>query len=140
MTTEMDALPDFRELTKKLGVPDSIFDAWRDATSDQHWARFDLSALRIGYELGRKVCAARVQELERENAGLCEAHEQACNDRVDEIRKRVDAESELAAIKKGIAEARIVVVDVSGGEVWLDGDDYGGKRVALLPLDDEAKS
>ena len=51
----IEGLPDFNELIKKLGTPDEIFDAWRDASSDRHWKHFDLSALRLGYELGKAL-------------------------------------------------------------------------------------
>jgi hypothetical protein len=50
-------MPDFSELTKRLGVADATFDAWRNATSDQLWNSIDLSAVRIGYELGKAVHA-----------------------------------------------------------------------------------
>jgi hypothetical protein len=55
------ALPTFADLVKKLGTPDSVFEAWRDATADKHWARFDLSALRLGYELGKAAHESRAQ-------------------------------------------------------------------------------
>lgn len=56
MKNTVDTLPDVPDLAKKLGHPDPLFDAWRDRQDKRSWVRLDLSALRIGYELG--LCAA----------------------------------------------------------------------------------
>ena len=112
---------------------------------------------------------ARVQELERENAileiknrgtlanNLCPDHRDkqtgkpclACT--IETLTRKKDrAESELAAIKKRIADAVHVVVREDTSP-WSMADrcamiaislptEMIGKRVALLPLDDEAKS
>lgn len=50
-------LPTFDELTKRLGTPDPVFSAWRDSVPDTHWIKLDLSALRIGYELGLVIAS-----------------------------------------------------------------------------------
>ena len=46
-------LPTVDELMPRLGIDDPLFSAWRNSIPDKHWTRLDLSALRIGYELGR---------------------------------------------------------------------------------------
>jgi len=51
------ALPSVQELQQLVAREDAVFSAWRDKQPDKHWAMLDLSALRIGYELG-KACAA----------------------------------------------------------------------------------
>jgi len=61
-TVPSGALPDIAELTKKLGAPDATFDAWRDSVPDKHWVKLDLSALRIGYELGRSIQPAQAAQ------------------------------------------------------------------------------
>lgn len=55
MELNIDALPDVTDLANKLGHPDPVFDAWRDRQDARSWVRLDLSALRIGYELGRRA-------------------------------------------------------------------------------------
>lgn len=50
-------LPTIDELTKRLGTADPVFAAWRDSVPDTHWVKLDLSALRIGYELGRAIAS-----------------------------------------------------------------------------------
>ena len=50
------------ELTPLLGQEDAAFSAWRDSVPDKHWAKLDLSALRIGYELGKRMAAAANKE------------------------------------------------------------------------------
>lgn len=62
MTTQSPSpdalLPSMSELVKRLtDSEDATFTAWRNAQQDHFWARFDLSALRIGYELGRATPA-----------------------------------------------------------------------------------
>jgi hypothetical protein len=46
-------LPSINDLVKRIDAPDPVFDTWRNSVPDKHWATKDLSALRIGYELGR---------------------------------------------------------------------------------------
>lgn len=42
------------DLEQRLSFPaDSVFNTWRDSVPDKHWAKRDLSAVRIGYELGK---------------------------------------------------------------------------------------
>lgn len=48
-------LPDVPELMTKLDTPDAVFEAWRNRQDDKSWVRLDLSALRIGYELGLRA-------------------------------------------------------------------------------------
>lgn len=48
-------LPPIEDLTKLLLVQDATFRAWVESVPDKHWVKFDLSALRIGYELGRRI-------------------------------------------------------------------------------------
>lgn len=46
-------LPQLEALLDRVGTPDALFDAWRNAVPDKHWTKLDLSALRVGYELGK---------------------------------------------------------------------------------------
>ena len=41
------------ELMARLGTDDPLFDAFQDAMPDKYWARYDLSAVRLGYEFAR---------------------------------------------------------------------------------------
>jgi hypothetical protein len=99
---------------------------------------------------------ARVQELERENGGLRKCNLNLGAELIQRMegmgwRDRAErAESELAAIKKRIADAVHVVVREDTSP-WSMANrcamiaislptEMIGKRVALLPLDDEAKS
>lgn len=50
-------LPTIDELTKRQAHDDPVFAAWRDSVPDKHWCKLDLSALRIGYELGRAIAS-----------------------------------------------------------------------------------
>ena len=47
--------PTIEELAKRQAQDDPVFAAWRDSVPDKHWVKLDLSALRIGYELGRAL-------------------------------------------------------------------------------------
>lgn len=52
--------PTLEDLQARLLADDAAFSAWRDAIPDKHWARLDLSALRLGYELGKAIHAPHV--------------------------------------------------------------------------------
>ena len=149
MTTEMDALA--RQLAHCDGV-DCTCAAWGacECGCDADWTPAEVYKLR-----------ARVQELERENGELramrdgwrtvayqgkdCVA---AARVEIDALRERAErAESELAAIKRRIAEAATGIAkrSLAPGCLVIEGfdddpSDYHGERVALLPPDDEAKS
>lgn len=52
---EPKALPDIDEvwrMSREAG-DDREFHDWVDAQPDKHWAKYDLSAMRLGYELGK---------------------------------------------------------------------------------------
>lgn len=78
MEMSIEALPDVPDLMKKLGQPDAVFDAWRDRQSDKSWVRLDLSALRVGYELGLR--SARYPDAPSDAAALnkaCDAYQES---------------------------------------------------------------
>lgn len=127
MTNELDALPEsVREALRWL-IEDA--DSWRPATDHVRCIR------------------AELLRLTREN-GECRSNERIAIKRALERGKRaVKAASELAAIKKRIAESATGIAkrSLAPGRLVIDGfdddpSDYHGLRVALLPLDDEAKS
>lgn len=43
------------ELAQELMREDEAFSAWVRAIPDKFWAKYDLSAIRLGYELGLRV-------------------------------------------------------------------------------------
>lgn len=48
------ALPHIKDVEKlQWSEPDARFIEWRNAMPDKHWSKYDLSAVRLGYELGR---------------------------------------------------------------------------------------
>jgi hypothetical protein len=51
-------LPSIESLVANLGTEDAVFSAWRNTVPDKHWVTKDLSALRIGYMLGRASLAS----------------------------------------------------------------------------------
>ena len=51
------------ELDACLQQPDPLFDAWRDSLPDTYWARYDLSAVRLGFHFGRQLEQAQVQKM-----------------------------------------------------------------------------
>lgn len=53
--TSARELPSIDELLPLLNTDDLAFSTWRDSVPDKHWAKMDLSALRIGYELGKAI-------------------------------------------------------------------------------------
>lgn len=53
-------------LEKELWEEDPVFSEWRDAQDDKHWAKKDLSAVRLGYELAKKMYEPRIAKLEGE--------------------------------------------------------------------------
>src|SRR6185312_8501853 len=149
MTTEMDALPESVAPQRWHATGDYAYPA--EERDDGEFVDYDDYA-RL---------SARVQELERENAGLRamldgwrtvtyqgKDYVAAARVEIDALRERADrAESELAAIEKRIADAVHVVVREDTSP-WSMADrcamiaislptEMIGKRVALLPLDDE---
>ena len=40
-------------LMKKLGTPDPDWQAFVDSLPDKYWAKYDLSALRLGWEAAK---------------------------------------------------------------------------------------
>lgn len=51
--------------------PDPEFDAWRDSLPDKHWAKYDLSACRLGWDAAKaraesalRQANARIAEME----------------------------------------------------------------------------
>lgn len=48
----MKELPDMKELIKRIGIESLEFTRWRNAQLDKYWVNWELSAIRIGYELG----------------------------------------------------------------------------------------
>ena len=147
MTTELDALPE----TEAIRMLSMFIDTAVGTRVTMHTTRIK----EVRAELLRLT--ARVQELERENGELRE-QSRIAHSRWSEFaqlsgaeqRKRISAKAELAAIKKRIADAVHVVVREDTSP-WSMADrcamiaislptEMIGKRVALLPLDDEAKS
>lgn len=57
--TSGDGLPSIETLSSRQKKDDPTFRAWVETIDDKHWAKYDLSALRIGYELGK--CQALLQ-------------------------------------------------------------------------------
>lgn len=49
--------PSVVDLRECMDRPDPQWEAWRNSVPDKHWARFDLSAVRLGYELGKVVAS-----------------------------------------------------------------------------------
>lgn len=47
--------PSVGELSRELWHEDEAFSAWVRAMPDKYWAKYDLSAIRLGYELGLRV-------------------------------------------------------------------------------------
>lgn len=56
-----DAWPSIEAVCRAATSDDPAFATWRNAVPDKHWVRLDLSALRVGFELGKAV-AARISE------------------------------------------------------------------------------
>jgi alkylated DNA nucleotide flippase Atl1 len=145
MTTELDALPEsvkeaLDEIAHNVGTEDearivrAALLRYRAMVSDR-----SREMLRLVHESGElktraEKAEARVQELERENGLLVRGHKVA-------LSAWRDAEAELAAVKKRIAEAETFVVHRHpAGAVmatYMCNSKLDGKRVALLPLDDE---
>lgn len=46
------------QLATMLAEPDQAFDAWRNRMPDAYWARYDLSAAKLGWMAGRAAIAA----------------------------------------------------------------------------------
>jgi hypothetical protein len=53
--------PPITELQKALWKDDPEFHAWACTVPDKHWAKYDLSALYVGFELGRRVALGKKQ-------------------------------------------------------------------------------
>jgi hypothetical protein len=50
--------PTIKELGMVLRGPEDLeFSSWVRAMPDKYWAKYDISAIRLGYELGRRVFA-----------------------------------------------------------------------------------
>lgn len=47
--------PSLIDLQKELWQEDPEFSAWVREQPDKHWAKLDISALRLGYELGKRI-------------------------------------------------------------------------------------
>ncbi len=43
-------------LMKRLETPSPAFEAFRDSMPPNYWARYDLSAVRLGWEAASKPC------------------------------------------------------------------------------------
>ena len=69
-----DEWPTLAALEKKLWAEDAEFSAWRNSIPDKHWARTDLSALRLGYELGKQVAGVENEKLRSFAASAFAAH------------------------------------------------------------------
>lgn len=54
------------QLDAILGQPDPEFTAMRDSLPPNYWARYDLSAVRLGWHFGRADLKAQVSEAERQ--------------------------------------------------------------------------
>lgn len=44
-------LPNIKDVEKRLWHEDEAFTEWARAMPDKYWAKYDLSAVRLGYEL-----------------------------------------------------------------------------------------
>lgn len=128
MTTELDALPEsVRDAYSKLNARIAVYGS--DDEKEQ-WEIISAGLLRL---------TARVQELERDNEGLCEANSILASANDTDFARAQNAESELAA-----AQAKIdaLMLEYCHDEMTDEQCDAWSKRqkVAPLPLDDEAKS
>lgn len=70
------------ELQKELMHEDAEFSAWVREQPDKHWAKLDISALRLGYELGRRTM--RHKPIEVSTSQLIEGEIPTC-ERMKEI-------------------------------------------------------
>lgn len=43
------------ELDTLIRDPSPAFEAWRDTLKPEYWAHYDISAVRLGYEIGRRI-------------------------------------------------------------------------------------
>lgn len=57
----MSDWPKIEELQKCLGNEDAAFEQWALSVPDKHWAKYDLSAVRVGFELGLRVAETERQ-------------------------------------------------------------------------------
>ncbi len=74
MSTERERLlPSMADLITVIAAESPEFSAWRNAQPDKYWKNWELSAIRIGYELGLRADAgndATIERLTIENAEL----------------------------------------------------------------------
>ncbi|HEU0196171.1 MAG TPA: hypothetical protein VFQ88_03015 [Nevskiaceae bacterium] len=114
------ALPDVAELSERLGKPDPVFEAWRGRQNKKSWAHLDLSALRIGYELGLRAVTAECAELRKHNAALAALWSKAV-DRTTaaqhELQSRTDAGAECP-VQERSAWRDIATAPKDGTAIW----------------------
>lgn len=91
-------LPEVDELTRLLLTPDPVFEAWRERIPDKCWVKYDLSAIRIGFELGKAAAALRDAHVEQ-----CPGLEAAAR-WVDKRREDFDAENSVIDPDTGTVE------------------------------------
>lgn len=165
-TDQLDALPEsvrsaFRDMEKAFAWGMSVAPTTWHVLRDElmRMAPYEQAVCRLAIEKAEQrqraeKAEARVRELERERWDVVATRNAA-------IKRAERAEAELAAIKKRIAEApillaRVVVPHACDGAPYIECSDLanGGLaadvikpflspqllRVRLLPLDDEAKS
>ena len=46
-------MDELQQLMQKLGTPDPDWQAFIDSLPDKYWAKYDLSALRLGWEAAK---------------------------------------------------------------------------------------
>ena len=151
MTDQLDALPESaRAAVRTMDDKNTVNGCWntcRDEllrlTGDCNAERLRADTYTAKYEVMREraeKAEARVQELERENGEL--RGRPILKTEWQELTERAErAEAELVAVKKRIAEAPRGIVFLDEREVPSISCDFDeGTHVALLPLDDEAKS
>ncbi len=59
---EWDKIPDISELQAALENTDPQFRGFVESVPDKHWSKYDLSAMRIGWEAYKAMLAARPKE------------------------------------------------------------------------------
>ncbi|HEX7324286.1 MAG TPA: hypothetical protein VF292_02890 [Rhodanobacteraceae bacterium] len=138
------SLPDVPELSERLGKPDPVFAAWRGRQNKKSWVHLDLSALRIGYELGLRAVNAECLELRKHNAALAACWSKAV-DRAEAV------EAKVATLTQQPAEAQPAWRDIAtapkdGTVIWAFNGEQGrmrwieGAEYALWIYDDELLS
>lgn len=115
-----------------LAASDPEFRAWVASMPEQHWAKYDLSALRIGWHYGRKPLMA---ENERLTAAFQRAHDQAyengtrAHDAESRLRALCEQEPVAWAAFEGTEIKYMEMSDGSGADIDLPGNGF----IPLIP-------